>query len=100
MAGRGAARTGCAEEEGGGGPWSGVGDRPVEGAAWAEEVVVHRWANEEETWLLEAEGPTLEVGGKTIRLGHLWGRWLLSGQHEKSDFLLGLMGGPPGPLGG
>lgn len=34
------ARGGSAEE-GGGDPWSGVGDRRVEGAAFAEEVVVH-----------------------------------------------------------
>lgn len=41
VAGRGVARGGSAEEEGGG-PWSGVGDRRVEAAAaFAEEVVLH-----------------------------------------------------------
>lgn len=88
------------------GPWKEVEVRQVQGAAWGAhsedkehlKEEVHREENEEGTSFLEVEEPTLE--GKRVKFTVDVQGYDDARCEDGCDCLLGLIGGPPGPLGG
>lgn len=105
--------TGCVLEMGGAGegeedPWMEVRSRRVEGVSWGgrscedeEEEELRQEGNEAGTSSLgeEEEEPTLERDREEVYTGDVW----RGDDYNTTDgchYSLGIMGGPPGPLGG